>query len=470
MKHFPYIYLRVYYSYSWRMDKKYTVLVVDDNSEVQLPIKIALKQQFDKVHFCQHPNQAIDLLQLGEEVDVVLLDMNYTLGKNDGDEGLCAIRAIYEICPHLSVVAFTAYGEIDLAVKAMKLGAADFVLKPWDNLKLEATLLSAARLTCVKKQVYRATELSQFHENALDTQFSEIIGNSKPVEAMLSLIQKVAETDANVLITGENGVGKELVARMVHRASRRSSGAFIALDMGAISETLFESELFGHEKGAFTDAKESRIGRMELAEGGTLFLDEIANLSVPMQSKLLRVLQSREVYRLGAIQPRKLDIRLVCATNANLRQLIGQGKFREDLFFRLNTIEVVVPPLRARVGDIPILAKHYLAIFEKKYGKTSLSFSKEAQLKLSNYSWPGNVRELSHVVERAVIMADSSVVTAELLAIVDNSIQEPTTMSDVEKEALEAALMRNAGNIAAAARELELGRTTLYRKMKRYGL
>ena len=452
------------------MEEAYSVLVVDDNREIELPLKIALRQSFRKVVFCNSPIQAFEMLKTDDTFDVALLDMNYSQGKNDGEEGLLALKSIHDINEHISVVAFTAYGEIDLAVKAMKLGASDFVVKPWDNFKLEATLLSAARLTRARNQALRATGLSLVHENDLDFQFTKIVGRSKPMLEMLTLVRKVSVTDANVLITGENGVGKELVARMVHRESNRRSGSFITVDMGAIPDSLFESVLFGHEKGAFTDAKETRIGRMELASGGTLFLDEIANLSLSLQAKLLRVLQAREVYRLGATQPRSIDIRLVCATNANLRQLIAQGKFREDLFFRLNTIEIEVPPLRSRVGDIFLLAEHFLSLFTKKYGKVNLSFTKDALQKLSGYNWHGNVRELSHVVERAVIMADGASITPDMVAITNNGDQQPVSMSGMEKEALEAALVRNGGNITAAARELELGRTTLYRKMKRYGL
>lgn len=453
------------------MENAFSILIIDDNKELELPLKIALRGSFGRVEYCLSPTQALERLTGGLAVDVVLLDMNFSQGKSDGEEGLIAMRSIHKVDQNLSVVVFTAYGDIDLAVKAMKLGAADFVVKPWDNLKLEATLVSAARLTRLRNLALRSSEISSMYESEIGAQYSTIVGSSRQMLDMLELVHKVAPTDANVMITGENGVGKELVARMLHRESRRKQNPFIAVDMGAISETLFESEIFGHEKGAFTDAKTTRIGRMELADGGTLFLDEIANLSLPLQAKLLRAIQSMEVQRLGAIYPKHVNVRIVCATNANLWQLITQGKFREDLFFRLNTVEISVPPLRNRGGDISILASHFLLHFAKKYGKGKLVFSKESLSKLLEYGWPGNVRELGHVVERAVIVSDGNIITPEHIAIANSrDNQQPATMWGMEKDALEAALKRNGGNVTAAAHELDLGRTTLYRKMKRYGL
>ncbi|HUW07301.1 MAG TPA: sigma-54 dependent transcriptional regulator [Williamwhitmania sp.] len=453
------------------MENEFSILIIDDNKELELPLKIALRGSFSHVEFCSSPTQAIEKLKGGMSVDVVLLDMNFSQGKSDGEEGLIAMRSIHKVDQNLSVVVFTAYGDIDLAVKAMKLGAADFVVKPWDNLKLEATLVSAARLTRLRNLALRSSEISSMYESEIGAQYSTIVGSSRPMLDMMELVHKVAPTDANVMITGENGAGKELVARMVHRESKRKQNPFIAVDMGAIPETLFESEIFGHEKGAFTDANITRIGRMELADGGTLFLDEIANLSLPLQAKLLRAIQSMEVQRLGAIYPKHVNVRIICATNANLWQLITQGKFREDLFFRLNTVEISVPPLRNREGDISILAGHFLLHFAEKYGKRKLAFSKESLSKLLEYGWPGNVRELGHVVERAVIVSEGNIITPEHIAIANSrDNQQPATMWGMEKDALEAALKRNGGNVTAAAHELDLGRTTLYRKMKRYGL
>jgi len=368
----------------------------------------------------------------------------------------------------------TAFGDVEMAVKALKMGATDFVLKPWQNEKLIATINTAIKLKQSYLEVDKLKKAKEMLEEQISKPFGDIIGESTAIKDVFALIDKVAKTDANVLILGENGTGKELIARAIHQRSLRKDKSFVSVDMGAITETLFESELFGHKKGAFTDAREDRPGRFELANGGTLFLDEIGNLSMSLQSKLLSALQSRQVTRVGANQPVPVDIRLICATNMPLQKMVQEGTFRQDLLYRINTVEIQVPPLSERMEDIPLLAKHYLNYYAKKYHKAVSSIEQQALDKLKRYPWPGNIRELQHAIERAVIMTDSnSLQESDFLfsrSMTNNASVDTLNLDEVEKTAIVKALNMHSGNISKAADELGLTRASLYRRMEKYGL
>jgi DNA-binding NtrC family response regulator len=370
----------------------------------------------------------------------------------------------------------TAYGDIDLAVNAMKLGATDFVVKPWDNKKLIATVSSACNLTSSRRELNTLKESQKVISSTADQPFLNMIGNSDAMRAVYNASEKVASTEANVLILGENGTGKELVARAIHRLSERSDKLFVAVDMGSIAESLFESELFGHTKGAFTDAKDERPGRFEVASGGTIFLDEIANIPITLQAKLLSVLQTRKVTRVGSCNEKSVDIRLISATNADIGQLVNSGTFRQDLYYRINTVEIHLPPLRDRDDDIFSLAEHFLSVYSQKYNKKSIRLSKSAHRLLKSYPWPGNVRELRHALERAVIMSDTNVIEPDSIVLStkhhgrSKSEKASLNIENVEKQAIIESLKLHKGNVSLAAKELGLGRTTLYRKMTKYGL
>jgi len=408
--------------------------------------------------------------------DVILLDMNFTEDTTSGKEGFFWLEKILEQNPKAVVVMITAYGDVEMAVKALKLGATDFVLKPWQNEKLLATVLSAAKLSNSYKQVESLQKTNQHLVETLSG--GEIIGESKAIQQVLAMIERVAKTDANVLILGENGTGKELIAKAIHRHSLRAKEAFVSVDMGAISENLFESELFGHKKGAFTDAKEDRTGRFELAQKGTLFLDEIGNLPLTHQAKLLAVLQNRQITPVGSNKVIPIDIRLICATNLNIHQAVAEGNFRQDLLYRINTVEIHLPPLRERAGDIPILARHFLQKYAKKYHRPTPRLSAEATAFLESYPFPGNVRELEHALERALIMSDSELLSPDdffFLKTTKTAFSSPLTTStlnldDVEKDMIQKALDKYNGNISKAAKELGLTRASLYRRLEKYGL
>ncbi|MBS6689770.1 MAG: sigma-54-dependent Fis family transcriptional regulator, partial [Sanguibacteroides justesenii] len=387
------------------MAKQGTILVVDDNKAVLNALEMLLAGVFREVITIRTPNQIEATLESGR-VDVVLLDMNFSAGINTGNEGLYWLSRIKGYAAEIPVVLFTAYADIDLAVRAVKEGATDFVVKPWDNAKLVATLLAAYRLHESRREVKQLKAKEEVLKGQLSPERTVVWGESDAMCRVRQLIEKVAVTDANVLITGENGTGKEIVAREIHALSGRKGEVMISVDMGAITETLFESELFGHVKGAFTDAREDRVGKFEAANKGTLFLDEIGNLSYALQSKLLATLQSRKVIRVGSNKPVDVNIRLICATNSDLPRMVKEGTFREDLLYRINTIHVEVPPLRERGNDILLLAEAFLRDYGRKYRKPDLSFSSETRQRLLGYSWPGNVRELQHTVEKAVIMCD----------------------------------------------------------------
>ena len=448
------------------------ILVIDDDRDILLTTKVILKKEFREIKTVTAPDDIIPYIKR-DIFDVILLDMNFTTGATSGKEGLYWLKKILEISTEAIIIVMTAYGDINLAVEAMKIGATDFIIKPWENKKFIATLNSAYKLSLSKKEINNLKTKQNILAKDIDQPFTKIIGNSEAIEELFRTIEKVAQTDANVLILGENGTGKELVAREIHRQSGRSKNLFMSVDLGAIPETLFESELFGHVQGAFTDAKEDRDGRFVVAKGGTLFLDEIGNLSMPLQAKLLTAIQNQEITPVGSNTPVKTDTRLICATNMPLLEMIEKNQFRQDLFFRINTVEIHLPPLRDRLDDINLLAEHFLETFKKKYHKPGLKISNEALRKLKKYNWPGNIRELQHIIERAVIMSSEDVLNANdfILAISDKSSYNKNNLNleDIEKQAIEKALKKHRFNVSAAAKELGLGRTTMYRKMTKYG-
>lgn len=449
------------------------ILMIDDDEDVLLAAKMLLKKQNHHVIIEKNPNK-IPFLLNNDTYDVILLDMNFSKDITSGKEGFYWLQQILEKDPNAVVILITAFGDVEMAVKALKQGATDFILKPWQNEKLVATISTAIRLKQSYNQVDKLKKAKEMLEEQISKPFGEIIGQSPAIREVFVLIDKVAKTDANILILGENGTGKELIARAIHQRSLRKDNSFVSVDMGAITETLFESELFGHKKGAFTDAREDRPGRFELASGGTLFLDEIGNLSLSLQSKLLSVLQSRQVTRVGANQPITADIRLICATNMPLHKMVQEGTFRQDLLYRINTVEIHVPPLSDRVEDIPMLATHYLNHYAKKYHKPVNMIAPEAMDKLKRYAWPGNIRELQHAIERAVIMTDSSSLQ-ETDFILSRSLSSgppanTLNLDEVEKAAIAKALQMHNGNISKAADELGLTRASLYRRMEKYGL
>lgn len=449
------------------------ILMIDDDEDVLLAAKMLLKKSNHQVIIEKNPNK-IPFLLNNDTYDVILLDMNFSKDTTSGKEGFEWLKQIKERDPDAVVIMITAFGDVEMAVRALKEGATDFILKPWQNEKLVATISTAIKLKKSYNEVDKLRKAKQMLEEQISQPFRDIIGQSNALKDVFGLIDKVAKTDANVLILGENGTGKELVARAIHQKSMRKDSSFVAVDMGAITETLFESELFGHKKGAFTDAREDRPGRFELANGGTLFLDEIGNLSMALQSKLLSALQSRQVTRVGSNQATEVDIRLICATNMPLHQMVQEGKFRQDLLYRINTVEITIPPLGDRIDDIPLLANHFLNHYAKKYRKEAHTISVEAMNKLKKYPWPGNVRELQHAIERAVIMADSSTLQESDFLFSrksSNDIASDTlNLDEVEKAAVVKAIQLHNGNISKAADELGLTRASLYRRMEKYGL
>lgn len=458
--------------------KQGKILVVDDNKNVLSALKILLNAHFEEVTLLSSPNTLLSTLR-EKMPDVVLLDMNYSAGINTGNEGLYWLSEVKKASPDLPVVLFTAYADIDLAVTALKEGATDFVVKPWDNAKLLATLQSALKLRLSRKEVTKLKEKQEVLNSQLNSEGDIYWGNSQAMRNLLRLVEKVAKTDANVLITGENGTGKEVIARRIHQLSPRSNESLVTVDMGAVTETLFESELFGHVKGSFTDAHSDRAGKIEAADKGTLFLDEIGNLSYPLQAKLLNALQSRRIIRVGSNKPIAVDIRLICATNHDLFQDVQVGFFREDLLYRINTIQIEVPPLRNRKEDIPGLASFFLHRFAAKYNKTGVKLSKEAIAKMQEYGWPCNVRELEHTMEKALILSDARVIDPPDLFLRSqeprgSSKKSPSlenmTLEEMERVLIGQAMSTYGNNISAIAKELGVSRPTLYSKIKKYGL
>ena len=452
------------------------LLIVDDDAAILHALRLLLKNYFDKVDISDKPDEITRLIS-EESYDLVLLDMNFSKGSDSGAEGLYWLKKIRQQAPDIAVVLITAYGNVNLAIQAIKEGASDFVLKPWVNEKLLATIGSVMNLHAAQKELSSMREERTTVQQDIRKSMGDIIGESEAMQEVFSIVRKVAVTDANVLILGENGTGKEMIARSLHAYSRRSSEAFITVDMGAIPETLFESELFGHVKGAFTDARDGRAGRFEIATNGTLFLDEIGNMSTPMQSKLLTALQSRKIIRVGSNKEVPIDIRLICATNRSIHKMVEEGSFRQDLHYRINTIEIQLPPLRERKGDISLLAKHYLSYYGKKYGKWPVNISASALRRLEEYNWPGNVRELQHAIERALILCNTTTLQAEDFLFPSTQkrtgnelVIEDYNLEDAEKMIIIRALEKTQGNISRAAMQLGLTRAALYRRMEKYGL
>ncbi|MBL7846097.1 MAG: sigma-54-dependent Fis family transcriptional regulator [Cyclobacteriaceae bacterium] len=457
--------------------KRGKILIVDDNEDLLKAAKMYLKRYFAQVDIEKNP-EAIPSLLSNEDYDVILLDMNFTKDVSSGSEGYYWLEKILQIDPSAVVVLITAYGDVQMAVKAIKAGATDFVLKPWENEKLLATLYSSMRLRETRDEVETLKIKNQEINQAINNKYLEIIGQSGAMQRIFQTIDRVAHTDANVLILGENGTGKELVARAIHRNSPRGNETFVSVDLGSITETLFESELFGHKKGSFTDAKEDRPGRFELANRGTLFLDEIGNLSMPLQAKLLTVLQNRKVSRVGSNKDTPIDIRLICATNLPLYDMVKENRFRQDLLYRINTIEIEIPPLRERMEDIPLLSAHFLKHYADKYSKSVTKISEAAMSRMSKHPWPGNIRELQHAIERAVILSNSSVLQPEDFTFNANTGKENEqplnldqfNLDEVEKLLIRKVLKKYNGNITQAAAELGLTRSSLYRRLEKHGL
>ena len=449
------------------------ILVVDDNRNVLTALDLLLSREFTGVKCISKPGQILSELRAGA-YSAVLLDMNYAAGQNTGNEGLYWLRELMKLDPDLSVVMITAFGDIELAVTALKDGAVDFVLKPWDNQKLLATMLTAVRLTHSRRQVKSLQKDKASLQAELKGKPKRMIGRSHAIRKVLEVVEKVAATPANILITGENGTGKELIAREIHERSDRSGEIMVSIDLGAVPDTLFESELFGHIKGAFTDAHSARIGKIETAHRGTLFFDEIGNLSLPLQAKLLHVLQNRTITRLGSSDVVPVDIRLVCATNINLEAMVEEGSFRMDLLYRINTIGVELPPLRERGEDVLLLAAYFLHNFSNRYNKPGLKMDETAETALKKWSWPGNVRELQHSMERAVILAEGRIISGESFqfstAATTSESSFDGSLDEVEARLIGYAMKKNRGNMSAVASQLGISRQTLYNKIKKYGL
>jgi DNA-binding NtrC family response regulator len=452
---------------------KGNILIVDDNINIIRTLEILLGPEFEVVRGIKDPNRIPTELRT-TEYNLVILDMNFLAGINTGNEGLYWLNRIKQGHPDISIVLITAYGDVELAVKALKQGATDFVSKPWENSKLLATVKSALELNFSKKEVGYLKQKEKGLKEEINREQKHIIGSSPALLLVMNMVRKVARTNANILITGENGTGKELIAREIHRQSVRKSELMVTVDMGALSETLFESELFGHVKGAFTDAREDRAGKFETANRGTLFLDEIGNLAIHLQAKMLAAVQNLEIQRVGSNDPIPIDIRLICATNKNLEMMVKEGLFREDLLYRINTIHIEVPPLRDRGNDILVLADFYLKKYATKYEKHGLKINQAAQEKLLNYPWPGNIRELRHTMEKVVILNESSALSPDdffLKPMVSPPISdEHLTLEEMEKRMILSTLERYAGNLTRAAEALGITRQTMYNKVRKYGL
>lgn len=452
--------------------KSGSILIVDDNKSALSALSLLLQFEFESVSCLSSPNQIASELRKSS-YDIVLLDMNFAAGLNSGNEGLFWLSEIKKQSPELEVVTMTAYADVELAVKALKQGAADFITKPWQNEKLIATLKAVLKLRQSGQEVENLKGKERMLKEELNKEQEVLTGSSPAMQKVLQLVEKVAKTEASVLLTGENGTGKGLIANCIHRHSVRSRELFVTVDMGSIPEQLLESELFGHKKGAFTDAKEDRTGKFQLANKGSLFLDEIGNLPLHQQSKLLVALQNRTIVPVGSDKSVPVDIRLISATNANIDELVAAQQLREDLLYRLNTIRIELPPLRERGEDIEILAGHFLRQYQVKYKKSSLRLSSQAIQKLMKYHWPGNVRELQHTMEKAAILADSETLTAEdfmLRPTGAKPMSKQQTLADMEKQMIEDALEKYNGNLSHVADKLGITRQTLYNKIKRYAL
>ena len=453
-----------------------TILIIDDDEDVLLSAKLLLKKQYTNIITRTNPKEINQLIST-EPVDVVILDMNYRIGFNDGKEGMYWLKHVLGINPKMIVILMTAYGEVELAVDAIKQGALDFILKPWSNEKFLATIHAGLELSKSNHKISILESTNEALAKNIDQKFGVIIGKSDAMQQVMNTIAKVSPTDASILILGENGTGKQHLAREIHKQSERKSGPFIHVDLGSLSENLFESELFGHKKGAFTDAHEDKPGRFEMAENGTLFLDEIGNLPFNLQSKLLTVLQDRKVSRLGEGIERPFNTRLLFATNAPLNQWVAEGKFRQDLLFRINTVEIEIPPLRKRPEDVDEFVIYYLNFFKSKYHKSHLKINDEAMKMLRAHHWPGNVREIQHTLERGVIMSDGQEIKAADFNLTTIPVTKSTSaefddlnLQNIEKILVQKALEKHEGNISKAAKELGLTRAALYRRLEKFNL
>ncbi len=456
------------------MQQNGKILIVDDDQGVLYTARMILKDHFKKLDTENNPVTAYE--RIGKEkYDIIILDMNFRSGATSGEEGLKWLQKLHEINPEAYIIMDTAYGDIQVAVASMKLGAVDFLTKPWSREKLLSTVKNAFELIVSKKKVRELESSQEILLGDMDKEFGEFIWKDPVMKPVIETIDKIANTDANILILGENGTGKELVARNIHRKSSRSWNPFIKVDLAAIPESLFESELFGHVKGAFTDARENRTGRFEMAEKGSLFLDEIGNLNLNLQAKLLTAIQSKTIQKVGSSDPVVINCRLICATNKDIEKESEKGQFRQDLLYRINTISIDLPPLRRRPQDIPGLIRHFLNIYSKKYKKHEVSVGFDTMESLMDYPWPGNIRELRHAVERAVIMAhDKELKVADFLSGKDMTnpfpriTEDTVNMMDIEKKTILNAIQKNTGNLSKAAEELGIGRTTLYRKIRKF--
>jgi DNA-binding NtrC family response regulator len=453
------------------MKKKGKILVVDDNEEILIAFRLFLSDYFEEVVTGKNPNHIPALIQ-NTSFDLYILDMNFNAGRNTGNEGLYWMKQIKNYDPEAVVIFITAYGDIELSVNAIKQGATDFIQKPWDDDKLLGTILSAYELRKSRKEIIKLKSRQQQLQESLADKYEFFVGKSDAMKKIWKTIEKVSSTDANILILGESGTGKELIAREIHRLSPRSTECFVKVDVGALSETLFESELFGHKKGAFTDAKENRKGRFEMANEGTLFLDEIGNIPIRLQSKLLTVLQNHEIQAIGSNSIVPLDIRLISATNLNLAEFTKQGLFREDLLYRINTIQIEIPPLRERLEDIPDLLIRFLDKYKCKYQKPALKSSKKIVEKLQKHNWPGNIREFEHIVEKAVILCEKDFLHENDIGFPGIITEAKASLKLLENEILliQKAIKKSKGNFSLAAEELGVSRKTLYNKIKKYGL
>ncbi len=455
---------------------KARILIVDDDPDILLAAKMFLRQHFEIVHTEKNPENIPSLLK-NDSYDVILLDMNFSRDATSGQEGFHWLNVILGFDPAATVIFITGYGDIELAVQGIKEGATNFILKPWDNKKLLATIEASLRIRQSKVELENLKSTQKVLISDQDQAYHNLISISPAMEKVMKIALKVAKTDANVLILGENGTGKEVVARAIHRASPRHDKVFIPVDLGAITESLFESELFGYKKGAFTDAKEDRAGRFEVANKGTLFLDEIGNLSLPLQSKLLSILQSRKVVRLGSSKEIPVDIRLICATNMPLYEMVKENKFRQDLLYRINTVEISIPPLRERLEDIEPLVEFYLDLYCKKYKIPKKRITTGTLKRMQKHTWPGNIRELQHAVERAVILSDSNVLEPQDFFMDetgerhdDDFTADNMNLDEVEKILIRKVIDKHGGNISRAAKELGLTRASLYRRIKKHGI
>ncbi len=449
------------------------ILVIDDDPDVLDSAKMFLDEYFTRTEVIKTPQQIHELLKK-QAIDVILLDMNFQKGANDGKEGKYWLSHIREISPETVIILMTAFGDINLAVEVMKLGAFDFIQKPWNNSKLLATVSAAHKHRKSKTELSKSRATNQALNEDIGRKHVAIIGKSAPMLRLKEVIAKIAPTDANVLILGENGSGKDLIAREIHRCSERKNENFIRIDLASLPESLFESEIFGHVSGAFTDAKTEKAGRFELASGGTIFLDELANLSLNLQSKLLTVLQNREIYRLGSSKPIPVDIRLICATNQSLINLVEEGKFRQDLYYRLNTFEITIPALRDRKEDIPELIDYFLTKYCNKYRKNKPQISSTILQKLKQMNWAGNVRELENSVERACILSENIELEFQDFFVQDvapsDTNKNITNLDELEKRTILKVLKNNGGNLSKSAQELGIHRNALYRRLEKYGL